>query len=234
MEGGENADGQVHAAQHVAHGVTDAEGMAAGLTGNAHQAAAGLGDDVVAGTLGIGAVAAEARDSAVDDLVVDLLQHVVTHAQLVHNAGTVVLHHHVGLLDHLQKQLLALRRLQVQGNALLIAVDVGVVHAGAVFQRAEGAGIVALAGHLDLDDVGAEVRQHHGAVGASQNTGQIQNRDITQCFFHMRMLLHFKKLLPTQSFDAPMIAGFSPQGQTKRLRRDTACFLFQNVIFSFL
>ena len=140
MEGGENADGQVHAAQHVAHGVTDAEGMAAGLTGNAHQAAAGLGDDVVAGTLGIGAVAAEARDSAVDDLVVDLLQHVVAHAQLVHNAGTVVLHHHVGLLDHLQKQLLALRRLQVQGSALLIAVDVGVVHAGAVFQRAEGAG----------------------------------------------------------------------------------------------
>ena len=129
-------------------------------------------------------VAAEAGDGGVDDLVIDLLEHVIADTQLVHDAGAVVLDDDVSLLDHLEEELFALLRLQVQGDALLAAVDVGIVHAVVVLLRAHGAGVVALARHLDLDDVCAVVGEHHRAVRTGQNAGQVQNGHITQCFFH--------------------------------------------------
>ena len=184
VERHEDADGEVHAAEHVAHGIADTQRLAAGLAGDAHEAGGGLCDDVIAGALVLRAVAAEAGDGGVDDLVVDLLEHVIADAQLVHDAGAVVLDDDVGLLDHLEEELLALLGLQVQGDALLAAVDVGIVHAVVVLLRTHGAGVVALARHLDLDDVGAVVGQHHRAVRTGQNAGQVQNGNITQCFFH--------------------------------------------------
>ena len=167
VERHEDADGEVHAAEHVAHGIADTQRLAAGLAGDAHEAGGGLRDDVIAGALVLRAVAAEAGDSGVDDLVVDFLEHVIADAQLVHDAGAVVLDDDVGLLDHLEEELFALLGLQVQGDALLAAVDVGIVHAVVVLLRAHGAGIVALARHLDLDDVGAVVGQHHFIVAGT-------------------------------------------------------------------
>ena len=180
----QDADGQVHAAQHVAHGAAHTGGLAARVAGDAHQAAHRLGDDIVSGALGVGPVAAEAGHRRINDARVDLFQLVIAQAQLVHNAGAIVLHHNVRLFDQLLEQLLALRRLQIQGNALLVAVHVGIVHAGAVFDGAHGPGVVPLAGDLDLDDVGAEIRQHHRAVRSGQDPGEVQDRDISQCSSH--------------------------------------------------
>ena len=175
----QDPDGQIHATEHVAHGVAHAGGASAGRACDAHQAAIGLGNDVIAGALVLRTVAAEAGDSGVNDLDIDLLEHIVADAQLVHDAGAVVFHDHIRLFDHLEEHLLAFLRLQIQRYALLVAVDIGIVHAPSVLERTHGTGIVALAGHFDFDDVGAVVGKHHCGIGTGQHAGQVEDCDIT-------------------------------------------------------
>ena len=190
-QGRQHADGQVQAAQHVAHGGAAAGGGTAGPAGGAHQAAHGLAHDVVAGALAEGAGVAEAGAGAVDDAGVDLLQHVIAQAQLLHGAGAVVLDDHIGLLHHLLEDLLGLGVLQVQGDTHLAAVEVRIVNALIVDKGAHAPAVIALAGLLDLDDRGAHIRHQRTAIGAGQHTGQVQNNDAFQQSF---FLLHDKNL----------------------------------------
>src|SRR5690606_37256546 len=138
---------------------------------HAHDAAHGLGDGVVAGLVPVGTVLAEARDGAVDDAGIDLPQLLVTHAYLVGGAGPEVLQYHVGLPRQAVDDLPALFLLEVHGDAALVAVDAEEVGRLAADEgRAPGPGVVAGAGTLHLDDVGAQVRQHHEAVGPAQGS----------------------------------------------------------------
>lgn len=83
------------------------------LAGKTHNAAHGLGNDIVAGTLVKRAVAAKAGYSGIDDAGIDLLEHIVAHAQLIHDAGAIIFHHHVRIFHHFLKKLLALGLFQV-------------------------------------------------------------------------------------------------------------------------
>ena len=123
---------------------------------------------------------AEAGAGAVDDAGVDLFQHIIAQAELFHGAGTIVLDHHIGLLHHLLENLLGLGILQVQGDAVLAAVEVGVVNALVIDEGAHAPAVIALAGLLDLDDRGAHVRHQSPAVGTGQHAGQVQNDDTIQ------------------------------------------------------
>lgn len=151
-----------------------AGGRGIGPAGGAHQTAHGLANNVVARPLGVGAVVAEAGHAAVDDGGVHLAQFFIAQAQLVHDAGTVILQHDVALLHQLQEDLLAFLALQVQGHAVLIPVQVHEVGALAVDDGGVATGIVSPSGQFDLDDVGSHVCQHHAAVGTSQHSGEVQ------------------------------------------------------------
>ncbi len=67
LERGEDADRREQPGEDVDEGDTDLEWLAVGFAGDAHQPAQGLDQEVVAGQLGAGALAAEAGDRAVDE-----------------------------------------------------------------------------------------------------------------------------------------------------------------------
>ena len=110
----------------------------------------------------------------------------VTETEPVHHAGAEVFDQHVRRFDQAPQHLRAARRLQVQRDALLVAVhhqergrlvaDLGRNHV---------AGVVAGRNFLDLDDLGAHVGEHQRAGRARHDMRQIDDLQSTQrahCF----------------------------------------------------
>ena len=62
-------------------------------------------------------------------------------------------------------------------------VDAEKVAALTVDKRAVAAAVIAGAGLFNLNDLGAHIAEHHGAVGACQRIGEIQYTDTLQRFF---------------------------------------------------
>src|SRR3970040_2366291 len=79
-------------------------------------------------------------------------------------ADVVVVHHDVGPADQAPDDLDALGALQVEGDAVLVAVGGGeVVAERVVEERGPGAAVVTGADALDLDDLRPVVGEQHGA-----------------------------------------------------------------------
>ena len=193
---GKDADGYMKSAQNITQRRTGTGGLPALGTGDGHHTAHGLSQNIIARAQVVGTVAAKARDRRIDDAGIDLLQDIIAQSQLVHHAGAVVFHHDIRFFDKLLEDLLALRGLQVQGDPLFVAVDVGKIDAFPLTIQILGteggiaAGVVTAFGNLDLDDVCAHVSQHHGAEGAGKHTGQVENGQVLQChmFTHVTAL----------------------------------------------
>ena len=79
----------------------------------------------------------------------------------------------MGFCDQLSERLSPLRRSQVQAHALLVAVQAGEVAVGHL------PGDLA-AGRLDLDDLGAEIGEHHRGVGTGQHDADLEDPDSGQ------------------------------------------------------
>ena len=47
-----------------------------------------------------------------------------------------------------------------------------------------GAGVVAAAGQLDFDHIGAQIGQHHGGVGANEDTSEVENAQAVERLGH--------------------------------------------------
>ena len=182
IEGGQRAVGAHHAGDDVADRGADAHGVSVRLAGDAHDAAHRLDDHIVGGPAGIGAGLAEAGDRNIHAAGIDLLDVLIAEAHLVERAGLEVLNEHVHVLDQVGQHLFALGGLGVDFEALLAAVDAQKVDALPFHIGAVGAGVVARTGHLAVDDLGAEVAQHHAAIGAREDLGHIQHLDAAQWF----------------------------------------------------
>ena len=113
---------------------------------------------------------AVARGAGVDDLWIALGQSAVADAQLVGHALTEILDEYVGFFDEFIDDLFGFGFLQVERQAFLVAVvGLEVEVRPAVLGADQGAGHahdaaarVAADPLFDLDDVGAQVGQHHG------------------------------------------------------------------------
>src|SRR5262245_942414 len=144
-----------------------------GQAGDRHQAAHALRDLVEAGPARIGAVLAEARNAAENDLGIDLAQRLVVDAEPPLHVGPEVLDHDVGLFHHAQKRFEPFLRLQVQRHAALVAMKVLEIR---TLARTTGS----LSGHqrgrlLDLDDVGTPVSELAHAGRARPDLGQVED-----------------------------------------------------------
>src|SRR5262249_37520899 len=95
---------------------------AAGLAGRADHAALGLHDQVERRAVAVGPVLAEAGDRAVDDARVPLARRLVAQAEPGEGAHAVGLEPQVALLDQAEEQRLAFRLLEIDLDALLVAV----------------------------------------------------------------------------------------------------------------
>ncbi|GBD12969.1 hypothetical protein HRbin24_00990 [bacterium HR24] len=186
VQGGQYADGRVQTGSDIPQGDARPNRPPARLAGDAHDASHALHNDVQGGLVAIGARLPEAGGGGVDEARVALRQHVVAQTQALHSAGREVLHHHIGLLDQPQKEVSAGGALQVDADAALAPVHREEVGGLVVQVGARGAGHVAVGRALDLDDVGAQVAQHHAGERPSQDPGEVQDADTGQRSSHKR------------------------------------------------
>ena len=143
-------------------------GRALLLARHAHEAAHGLHGDVERALLGVRAGLAIAGDRAVDEPRIARLQLVVAEARADQRARPEVLDEHVRVLDQRVELGEIGLVLDVERDRPLVAVERGEVAgehviraARALVQRRPAAHAVAAVGALDLDDVGAEIGEHH-------------------------------------------------------------------------
>ena len=145
-----------------------------------HQAALGLDDGIVPGQVPLRAGLSVAGDRAVDEARVAGRDRVVAEAQLRQAARPEVLDQHVRRVDQTAEHVGAGVGLQIDGEALLAAVQAEKEGAPPVPERRPGAGVVALGRLLDLDDLGAHVAEHHRAVGTGEDARQVEHPESGQ------------------------------------------------------
>ena len=171
---------------HGAHLVGGSAGQRlrgrAGLAARHHDSRARLAEKIERRIAALGALGTVTRRRRVDEHLVVLLECPVIEAQPIGDALAEVLHEDVGLRDELVDDLFRPVLLQIEGDALLVAIrrlEVGVGHVRDVQTRHDedtAAGIAADA-LFDLDHFGAEVGEHLGAVGASNGQAEVEDRD---------------------------------------------------------
>src|SRR4026209_2126259 len=174
VERGQHALGAPPAGAQLADWKAPPGGRPVGLAGDVHDAPHALGDEIEAALLAIGPVGAEAGELRVDEPRIGGAERLPAEPGAVHHRRAVVLHEHVGGDDQLREDLAAARALVVEGEALLVAVDVAEVRVAlaAVAHAARG---VARARALQLDHLGSHVGQDHGAEGPRHVLGQVEH-----------------------------------------------------------
>ncbi|MNX95808.1 hypothetical protein D3C86_1280980 [compost metagenome] len=171
----------VHAGEHVHGRDAELQRPLPGLAVGGHHAGFALYHEVVARTLGFRREACVAGDRAVHKARIVRAELFVAQAQLFSATDLEVLDHHVAARGQLARQLHALFALQVQGDRALVAV--GAIEIGGIARAdpyAPVAGVVAPLGVLDLDDVGAEVRQGHRTHRPRQYAREVENAHACQ------------------------------------------------------
>lgn len=159
-----SADGEagIQTAEQVTNGHTGTGWARCRPAGDAHAAAHSLADEVVAGTIGIGAILAKAGDRSINQARIQLFALFIAEAQTAHNTGTVVFQQYISALYQFAEQFFSVLCFEVDGNTALIAVQILEIHAQSTifFQRARVADEVAAGGQVfHLDNIGAHIGQ---------------------------------------------------------------------------
>src|SRR3546814_20213058 len=102
-----------------------------------------------------------ARHGHIDQARIDRRQRFIIDAQPLGDAGAVILDEDVGALDQIEQDRLALRRLEVDRERTLVAVERQEGDVDPVAARAARRGMaLPFAGHrFDLDDLGPQIAQ---------------------------------------------------------------------------
>ena len=157
----------------------DRNGGVSGPAGQAHQPGHALGQDVVTGQRRALA-RAEPADRAVDDGGVAGGDAVVVQAETGQPAGLEVLDEDVRPVGQLAGYRVVALVGQVQGDRPLVAVDPEEVRADVAAQGWHPLPGVVAGRALDLDNVGAEVGQHHRRVRPGQHPGEVGDQEAGQ------------------------------------------------------
>src|SRR5579872_752343 len=152
-------------------------------TGQAHQPAHGLTERIERRPVAVGTVLPEPRHRAQDDVGPQLAQPVVAEPHLFHDSGAKILQHDVGGRHQLGEDFLAALGAHVEAEAFLAPVVDREIDALAAHHRLRAPGLLA-AEFLDLDDLGAEVRQDHAAARPGLIPRQFQDPDAVEGSTH--------------------------------------------------
>ena len=125
---------------------------------------------------------AEAGDRAIDEARIDLAEAGVVEAVFRQTASLEVLDHDIGALGEAAHDVAPLGTLEIHRQRLLAAVagmEIGGVEPFAIFageeRRPPAARVVAGAGALDLDDLGAEIGQRLARPGPGEDAREFKN-----------------------------------------------------------
>ena len=180
VERREDPERRVHPGGDVRDRHAGAHARSPGFAGDADHPALGLHHEVERGAIAIRAVLAESRNGAVDDAGLAFARARVIDAELRHRADAQVLEHDVRALQQPEEQRFALGMLQVERDALFIAIQVDEVgRFVAVEGRTPRARDFAVE-RLDLDDLRAIVAEHRRGEGAGQRVREIEYRDVVE------------------------------------------------------
>src|SRR5947208_15599792 len=127
-----------------------------------------------------GSRAPEGGDRAVDEPGIDGRERLVAQTERLHRPRPEVLDQDVAPAHESRQHLGALRRLEVERDRALVAVDDEVRRRLALLVGRPGARLVARARVLHFDDVGAQVREQHAAEGAGQGARAIDATDAVE------------------------------------------------------
>ena len=106
---------------------------------------------------------------------------VVVEAESGERAGSEIFEQHVGAGGQLERERAAARVLEVDRHRLLVAIDREKVGRLAAHEgRAEGAGVVAALGTLELDHARAEVGELHRAERSGQHAREIEHHQVVE------------------------------------------------------
>jgi hypothetical protein len=169
---GKRRGGQHLAGHEVDHGEAEAGRRGVGLAGEREEAGLGLHEIVVAGPGLARVAAAVGRGMDAHDRGIDGRQGRVGEAELFRLVAAGVVGDRIGPGDQPVQDALAARRLEIEGDRALVEVE-GLVEEAVVLSEEIGPGgarAVAAAppvpvGRLELDHLGAELGQHHRAIG---------------------------------------------------------------------
>src|SRR5260370_185526 len=123
VEGGDDAYGSEKRGTEIAETGADARGRAIRPPCQAHHAAHGLHNHVVAGQITEWPCMAKSRNRPVDNMWVRFGQPLSAIAETVHNARTKVLNNHIGSIKEPFEQFSIARRFDIESDALLTAVE---------------------------------------------------------------------------------------------------------------
>ncbi len=159
-----NGHGCRHPRRDVADGDGELRRRAVRLADLVGHAGIGRGDVVVARLRAQRPGLAGDRDRAHDQPGIDPAQRLVVEACARHHAGRKILHQHVRLRHHRLQDLRGARVLPLQGKAALgmvVLEEVGALRRALRLPRLDAldARAIAMGRQLDLDHVGAELRQ---------------------------------------------------------------------------
>ena len=177
---GQDAGDQVLAGEHVDHGDPDLRRIAVSRTGDRHEAADRLDQEVVPG--GVAAAPTEAGDARVDQRRSARGQRLVAETEALHRARPEVLDHDVGRCGELKCGRSSLRCGEIECYAALVAVHRQEV--GRLTTRGGGRlpapRLVARTRSLHLDHVRAEVPERHRGERPSEHAGEVGDDDPVQ------------------------------------------------------
>ncbi|MNC17418.1 hypothetical protein D3C75_652970 [compost metagenome] len=174
VERSQHANGTEHATHDVVHRAARAQ-RAAHWPGHVRQAGHHLHHLVQRQAVVVRA-AEEAFVRGIDQPRVALAQRCVVQAQLVHTPRLEVLDEHVGGVDQLQHGVAAFRRFDIDGDALLVAVE----GAEEARPRAQQAARAVTAQGFDLDHFGAKVTEDHAAGRPHDHVRNLDDTDAVQ------------------------------------------------------
>src|SRR5215831_17480424 len=141
------------------------------------RAAEGRGDGGEARALAERARLTESSDARHDQRRPELAEILPAESPGLEDAGPEVLDDHVAHRHEATHNLLPLRRVQIEGDDLLAAIVDGPPVVGAVLGGPEAAEVVALAGELRLDHLGAELGHEGAAERAGHDLRQLEDAD---------------------------------------------------------
>ena len=213
--GRQDAVARPHRRDDVAEGIAERNRRAVLDDGGGCEAACRQGDHVHARELRLRTRLPEARERCVDQGRVDLLEPRIRQTKLVHDARPEILDENVGGAHEIEKDRLSLRLLQIERDALLVAVehhedDALVRHVGIA-----AAGLRLLAGTFDLDDLRPHVAEHHAAERACPCVRQLDDANALQrtrrhsvCSFSRSIQLRDADGCPAHAFPAAVFWPF--------------------------
>ncbi len=187
-ERGENAERCIDAAYQISQGDRIANGPAVGFAGETHDSGFRLGNDVITGNASLRTEETITGNGAADQSWKPSAETFwIQGISLEGIELRLVGQEYIRSLQQTMHDVFGERMIEIQGERTLVAV--GSEEVGRLLSAEWGAPCSGLVAHLfafDLDDIRAEVSEHHGTIGAGQCLGCLDDANGAQNRLHKR------------------------------------------------